>query len=121
MITEDNFYQNWTSESYTSETRARELQKSFYQGIDIMEYLTVSLQHEGNRMLVDELCIKNLQVTGEDDATVWPQSATGITVITLGAFFLVTLIITIAIVSCVHHLKKKKKFRIVPIKNQPIY
>lgn len=118
MIVQSNFYQNWTSDSYTSETAARSLPKSFYKGEDIKTFLNRTLEKQNNEELRKELCVVGLEtldnlisseITGDEDSTTWPQSATGIAVITVAAFLLVALLFCLTCCICVCCLREEKE------------
>lgn len=119
MIVQNNFYQNWTSDIYTSERAARTSPKSFYKSEDVRIFLNKSLENPENEKLKKELCILNMEVcernlgsvVGNDgeESTTWPQSTTGIAVITVGAFLLVALLFCLTCCICVCCLREEKE------------
>lgn len=116
MIVQNNFYQNWTSDIYTSEIAARSSPKSFYKADDVRTFLNKSLENPNNQELKDKLCILDLRTEIRDqstlppeDGTTWPESATGIAVITVGAFLLLALIFCLTCCICVCCLREEKE------------
>ena len=115
MIVQNNFYQNWTSDIYTSEITARSSPKSFYKAEDLETFLGKSFENSNNEELMKELCILDLQppvrlpVTGITDDSPWPQTPTGIAVITVGAFLLVALVFCLICCTCVCCLREEKE------------
>ena len=110
MIVQNNFYQNWTSDIYTSEITAKSSPKSFYKADDLNMFLRESLTEE----LIEELCILETRlmtnpITAEVTDEVWPESPTGIAVITVGAFLLVALIFCLTCCICVCCLREEKE------------
>ena len=113
MITQNNFYPNWTSELYTSDTVAVALAKNFYKGIDLENFLNTSRYDSTNAMLVEELCIRDLDVRVAtvpiEDSTEWPESTTGIAVITVSAFLLLSFLFCLICCICVCCLREEKE------------
>ena len=108
MIAQNNFYQNWTSELYTSDTVAITLTKKFYEGIVLVNFLNTSRNDSRNAELVEELCIRDFNVTlttfPEEESTTWSESTIGIVVITVGAFLLLSFCICVC---CLREEKEK--------------
>lgn len=118
MIVQNNFYQNWTSEIYTSETAARSSPKSFYKADDVRMFLNQSLENPINQEIREELCILGMEtvpnVAGApafipESTTEWPDSPTGIAVITVAAFLLVALMFCLICCLCVCCLREEKE------------
>lgn len=117
MIVQNNFYQNWTSDIYTSEITARSSPKSFYRAEDVATFLDESLKNPSNEELMEELCILDFElpyttVTDgivSEESTSWPESPTGIAVITVAAFLLVALVFCLTCCICVCCLREEKE------------
>lgn len=115
MIVQNNFYQNWTSDIYTSELTAKSSPKSFYKADDLKTFLSESFGNPDNEELMEELCILDMRLVGgimsgeiTGDET-WPESPTGIAVITVGAFLLVALVFCLTCCICVCCLREEKE------------
>ena len=115
MIVQNNFYQNWTSDIYASEIAAKSSPKSFYKADDLQDFLEASLNKPSNEELINNLCILNLnlleavtgqEITGDEP---WPETPTGIAVITVGAFLVVALIFCLTCCLCVCCLREEKE------------
>ena len=111
MIVQNNFYQNWTSDIYTSEITAKSSPKSFYKADDLRTFLSRSLNNEE---LMEELCILDMRlvssfITAGGTEEPWPESPTGIAVITVGAFLLVALVFCLTCCICVCCLREEKE------------
>jgi len=118
MIVQNNFYQNWTSDIYTSERAARTSPKSFYKSDDVRTFLNKSLENPENEKIKEELCISKLELVNDivvgdfisgEESTTWPESTTGIAVITVGAFSLVALLFCLTCCICVCCLREEKE------------
>ena len=111
MISQNNFYPNWTSEVYTSYMIARSLAKGFYQGNDLKNFLNTSRFNSTNARLVEELCIVGADVRNEHDEcpTTWPESTIGIAVITVSAFLLLSFLFCLICCICVCCLREENK------------
>ena len=115
MIVQNNFYQNWTSDIYTSEIAAKSSPKSFYKADDLNDFLMASLDNPNNEELTSDLCIQNLipveavmgQAIAEDEP--WPETPTGIAVITVGAFLVAALVFCLTCCLCVCCLREEKE------------
>ena len=115
MIVQNNFYQNWTSDIYTSEITAKSSPKSFYKADDLKGFLSESFENPNNEELMEELCVLDMRTQGSlvsrgvtADET-WPESTTGIAVITVGAFLLVALAFCLTCCICVCCLREEKE------------
>jgi len=113
MISQDNFYPNWTSESYTSAIVARTSPKNFYQGEDLKNFLNTSIFNSTNTRLVDELCVKgaDVRVTNMPDEcpTIWPESTIGIAVISVSSILLVLFLFCLICSVCVCCLREENE------------
>ena len=113
MISQDNFYPNWTSESYTSAIVARTSPKYFYQGEDLKNFLNASIFNSTNTRLVDELCVKgaDVRVTNMPDErpTIWPESTIGIAVISVTSILLVLFLFCLICCVCVYCLREENE------------
>jgi len=113
MISQNNFFPNWTSELYTSDTVAMTLPKNFYQGKDLENFLNISIVDTNNARLVEELCIRHSDViiatAPIEDSTTWPESTTGIAVITVSAFLLLSFLFCLICCICVCCLREEKE------------
>jgi len=113
-ISQNNFYQNWTSEFYTSDTVASALMKHFYQGKDLKNFLNASIHDTNNMRLVEELCIRHVDVViptalPSEVSTIWPESTIGIAVITVGAFLLLSFLFCLICCLCVCCCREAKE------------
>ena len=113
MISQNSFFQNWTSELYISDTVAMTLTKNFYQGKDLESFLNASIYDSANTGLVEELCIRHVDVRITvlpiEDSTTWPESTTGIAVITVSAFLLLSFLFCLICCICVCCLREEKE------------
>lgn len=118
MISQNNFYQNWTSEIYPSEIAAISTPKSFYKGTDVRTFLNESLENPTNQEIREELCIMGLETLPEavgapafipESTTEWPESTTGIAVIAVAVFLLVALMFCLICCLCVCCLREEKE------------
>jgi len=111
MIVQNNFFPNWTSELYTSRNVA--LPKTFYKGEDLEDWLNTSRIDTNNARQVEELCIRHLDVgrtqRPTEDSTTWPESTTGIAVITVSAFLLLSFLFCLICCICVCCLREEKE------------
>ena len=113
MISQNNFYPNWTSELYTSDTVARTLPKMFYKGEVLKNFLNTSKFDSINTRLVEELCIEDVDVrlmsVSDENPTTWPESTIGIVVITVCAFLLLLFLMCWICVCCLRKAENKEE------------
>ena len=111
MIRQNNFYPNWTSELYTSDTVARTLPKMFYKGEVLKNFLNTSKFDNTNTRLVEELCIVDVRLmsVSDENPTTWPESTIGIAVITVCAFLLLLFLICWICVCCLRKAENKEE------------
>ena len=112
MIIQNNFYPNWTSELYTSDTTAVNLMKNFYHGRDLEDFFNTSSHDSINAMLIEELCISAVippPIPVSGDPTIWPESAIGIAVIIVSVVLLLSLICCLICCICVCCVREDKE------------